>query len=157
MVNIQSVPFHVFHPNHLYSSPGGGEDQPDIIYQVLKQATDLKRPSGAGGSVSSGSGSGNGFHGSSQTIYSQQTDPYGGAYACLSSNAGPGPSTQHRRSNPTVNVIGNSGTSHSGTSTPALAAAQAAAFHPSSSGKPNTCCPHSLIHGKANLSYPEFM
>ena len=93
-------------------------DEPDLIYQVLKQATDLKKP-GFGGS-SSGSGSANGFHGSSQTL--SQQDFRGSASALPSSVA-------NRRSNPTFNVEGN----QSGTASPALAAPPA--LHPSSSGK----------------------
>jgi len=92
-------------------------DELDMTYQVLKEATGLKKPGS-----SSGSGSGSGFHGSSQTLHSQhEMTP-----------------TRVGRSNPAVNIVPGSSThSHSGSSTPGAPsmAAQIMGSNASSSGK----------------------
>ncbi|CAG7691249.1 unnamed protein product [Allacma fusca] len=99
-------------------------DEPDLIYQVLKQATDIKKTGGS----SSGSGSGNGIHGSSQTLYSQHDVGAGGVPNVTMASAAA------RRSNPSVNVVGQSGGLASGATTPG-GAAQALASQSSSSGR----------------------
>jgi hypothetical protein len=78
---------------------GGGQDELDMTYQVLKEANAIKKP---GGSGSTGSGSGNGLHGSNQTLHSQ--------HEMTPSRVG--------RSNPSVNVISGNSSAHSGPSTP---------------------------------------
>ncbi|ODM97928.1 SH3 and cysteine-rich domain-containing protein 2, partial [Orchesella cincta] len=80
------------------NSPGKQGDDLDQTYQVLKEANVLKKPGGG----SSGSGSGNGLHGSSQTLHSQHEMT---------------PGRLMGRSNPSVNVIPGT-TGSSGHNTP---------------------------------------
>ncbi|CAG7691245.1 unnamed protein product [Allacma fusca] len=114
-------------------------DEPDLIYQVLKQATDIKKTGGS----SSGSGSGNGIHGSSQTLYSQHDVGAGGVPNVTMASAAA------RRSNPSVNVVGQSGGLASGATTPG-GAAQALASQSSSSA------PHSPRRRKLDLRMKSF-